>query len=52
VLVARFKTTESVSGPRHVAPAAQPVASPARGLGRKLATAYGSAAAAADWQEF
>ncbi|MGR6468411.1 methyl-accepting chemotaxis protein [Rhizobium sp. PAMB 3182] len=52
VLVARFKTSENARGPRHAAPAEQPVTSPARSLGRKLANAYGSAAVAADWQEF
>ncbi|NTI06647.1 HAMP domain-containing protein [Agrobacterium rhizogenes] len=55
-LVARFKLEGTASQPRAADRTSQPVTSPARSLGNRLASAFGgrmaTAAAAKEWEEF
>ncbi|MGV1859280.1 MULTISPECIES: hypothetical protein [Rhizobium] len=55
-LVERFKLDGSATQPRAAVPTSRPVASPARALGSRLASAFGSraatAAAAKEWEDF
>ena len=51
-LVARFKISDGVKGPRQSVTSDQAVKSPARDLSVRLSRAYGSEATAAQWKEF
>ena len=55
-LVARFRLEGAATQPRTAVPTSRPVASPARALGSRLASAFGgraaTAAAAKEWEDF